>query len=280
MSLPVARKGGGDPVRRAVGYLRVSIDAQAERGMGLHVQRERVREYAKAKSLELLKIVQETASGGVRNGEEFSWEHRPALLELMELARAGEYEALIVAKLDRLSRDYATLVALARRFQKRGVEILSVAEENGDGPLAELIRGQLALVAQLERAMILERVGAGKAAKKKLGRHVHGRVPYGYRSVSGVLEPLEELVPVVRRIFADAKDGYSPGRIARELSRDGIPAPQGGTWSAPGVRVILSNLAYTGERYGVKRAHPAIVSRRTWNAVQSALELRARSRPQ
>ena len=264
-------------MRRAIGYLRVSTDGQAERGMGLEVQRERVTEYAQAKGLELLEVVREAASGGVRNGEDFSYEHRPILLELMERAQAGEFEALIVAKLDRLSRDYATLVVLERRFQRHGVEILSVAEENGDGPVAEFIRGQLALVAQLERALILERVGAGKAAKKKLGRHVHGRIPYGYGSaVAGVLEPVPELVQVVRRIYSDAKDGYSPGRIARDLTREGIPAPQGGAWNTVGVRAILRNPVYTGERYGVKQAHAAIVSRRAWNAAQAALERRSR----
>ena len=187
MPVPVAREEDGDPVRRAIGYLRVSTDGQAERGPGLGVQRERVTEYAKAKGFELLEIVREAASGGVRNGEEFSWQHRPVLLELLERAQSSEYEALIVARLDRLSRDHATLVALHHRFRQRGVEILSAAEQHGDRPQAGLIRGQLALTAELERAMILERVGAGKAAKKKQGRHIHGRIPYGYRSKAGVL---------------------------------------------------------------------------------------------
>ena len=75
---------------------------------------------------------------------------------------------LLVAKLDRLSRDYATLTVLERKLQRHGVEVVSAAEENGDGPIAEFIRGQLALVAQLERAMIVERVSAGKAKKKQL----------------------------------------------------------------------------------------------------------------
>ena len=263
-------------MKRAIGYLRVSTDGQAERGMGLRVQRERVAEYAKAKGYELVAVVEEAASGGVRNGEELSYEHRPVLLSLLGRAEAGEFETLIVAKLDRLSRDYATLIVLERRFARHGVEVLSVAEENGDGPVADFIRGQLALVAELERAMILERVGAGKAKKKALGRHVHGRIPYGYRSENGVLEPNGELVPIVRRIFAEARDGYSPGRIARGLNRDGIPGPQGKTWGAGGVAVILRNPVYAGERYGVKRAHPAIVSRRLFNKVERVLAARSR----
>ena len=63
---------------RAIGYVRVSTAGQAERGMSLPAQQDRVREYAEAKGWQLIEIVSEAASGGVRDGEEFSWEHRPA----------------------------------------------------------------------------------------------------------------------------------------------------------------------------------------------------------
>lgn len=264
------------PRVRVIAYLRVSTIGQAEDGLGLEVQRDRVTEYAHAHGWQLLDIVQEAASGGVREGEVFSYEHRPQLLALMDRAERGEYDVLLVAKLDRLSRDHVTLVTLERRLQRAGVSVVSVAEANGDGPMAEFIRGQLALVAQLERAMILDRVGAGKAKAKAMGRHVHGRVPYGYHSAHGVLAPVPEQAEVVTRIFRDAIDVRSPGRIARELTRDDVPTPQGGkAWSPAGVRGILTNTAYAGERYGVRNAHPAIVTRRTFNAAQRALEHRA-----
>ena len=85
----------------------------------------------------------------------------------MERAEAGKYDVLLVARLDRLSRDYATLVILARRLQRRGVEVVSTEEENGDTAMAEFVRGQRAPVAQLERAMIRKRLSASKAANKR-----------------------------------------------------------------------------------------------------------------
>jgi len=243
--------------------------------MGLAAQRDRVTEYARDKSYDLREIVEEAASGGVRSDEVFSWEHRPVLLALLDRAQAHEFDLLIVAKLDRLSRDHVTLVVIERQMQRHGVAVESVAEEqNGDGPLAEFIRGQLALVAQLERSMILERVGAGKAKKKQLGRHVHGRVPYGYESTNGVLTPDPSRAEIVRRIFDAAREGDSPGRIARALNRDGISSPLGAQWSAKAAERIIENLAYAGERYDVKRAHPAIVSRRAFNAANAALDAR------
>ena len=262
------------PSPRAVGYLRVSTARQAERGMSLAAQRDRVESYAKSKRYTLLDVVEEAASGAVRDNEVHSWEHRPRLLALLERARAREFDVLLVAKLDRLSRDYATLIVLERRLQKAGVEVISAAEENGDGPIAEFVRGQLALVAELERSMILERVGAGKAKKKQLGRHVHGRIPYGYVSERGVLTIDEPRAEVVRRIFADVRAGDSPGRVARSLNAEGIPSPLSAQWSAKAVERVVENVAYAGERYGVKRAHPAVVSRRRFNEAAAALARR------
>src|SRR6185295_3084131 len=71
---------------RAIAYVRVSTQGQAERGMSLTHQRDRLREYAKQRGYDLLDVVEEAASGAIREGEDFSWEHRPALLELMESA--------------------------------------------------------------------------------------------------------------------------------------------------------------------------------------------------
>jgi DNA invertase Pin-like site-specific DNA recombinase len=165
------------------------------------------------------------------------------------------------------------LVALERQLQRHGVRVVSCAEENGDGPLADLIRGQLALIAEYERAMIRERLSAGKARAKQLGRHVHGRVPYGYHTPTrGVLEPDPATAPIVERIFRLARQGVNPARIARELNTDGIPAPAGAEWRRSGVIVILRNVAYTGERYGVKKAHAAIITRRAYNDVTRKLE--------
>lgn len=268
MNVDQTKRDGGS---RAVAYLRVSTAGQAERGMGLESQRDCITELARAKGYELVDVVREAASGGVQAGEELSWEHRPVLLELVDRAKAGEYDTLLVAKLDRLSRDYPTLAVVERRLQRYGVDVVSAAEENGDGPIAEFIRGQLALVAQLERAMIAERVGAGKAKRKAQGRHVHGRIPFGYRSGGeGLLVP-DENAELVRRIYADAKAGDSPAKTARTLNREGIASPQGRSWSRQTVRLILTNPIYAGERYGVKGAQPAIVSRRAWNATQRAL---------
>lgn len=263
---------------RAVGYTRVSTSLQAERGAGLEAQRRKVREHAARRNLDLLEVVREAASGAVQEGSVLSHEHRPALTDLLSRAAAGEFEVLIVASFDRLSRDYASLIALRRLFRRYGVEVVSATEEgNGNGdPFGDLIEAVMAAVAEFERARILERVRSGKAVRKAEGRFVHGAVPYGYRLEDGELRVDQERADVVRRIFLDASEGATPGRIATMLSAEGIPGPRRGPWNRITVGTMLRNRTYLGELHGVKKAHEPIVSARRFNVVQRKLDERAR----
>ena len=263
-------------MKRAVGFLRVSPTPQAQAKQSFDVQRKQVVRYASERGYELVELVElvEAASSGLAPEGEPANGQGASLLKLLERARSGEFDALIVAGQDRLSDDPAAVTVLERHFERHGVEILSAAGERAPNHAHALAR---AGAEDRERTMRLERFSAGKARKKALGRHVHGRAPYGYRSANGVLEPTEALVPIVRRIFADAAAGRTPGTIARALNDEGVPAPQGGrAWTEQSLRVILGNRAYTGERYGVKGAHAALVSEQTWSGAQSALRARSR----
>lgn len=259
-----------DATVTAVAYLRVSTAGQAERGMGLQAQRQAISEYSAQHHLDV-EYVQEVASGGIQAGEVFAWEHRPVLLDLMEQAKAGGFSMLLVARFDRLARDHATLVAIERMLQQHGVGVISAAEGegNGDSAVAEFVRAQLAAVAQLERGLIRERLKAGKAQRRRQGRHVDGKIPYGYQSSGvGTLEVDDTTASVVRSIFSRAREGLGPGPIARRLNAECIQGPTGKSWNRQTVTNILRNPLYAGELHGVKKAQPGIVSRRVWNEAQ------------
>ena len=267
-------------MRRAIGYLRVSTRGQAEKGMGLEAQRKRVLDYTSERGYELLEVVQEAASGAVQNGELFSHQHRPVLTSLIARAGRREYDVLLVASFDRLSRDYMSLLFLKRLLKTYGVETVSTLEENGNGDaVGELIERVIAAIHEFERKRLLERIKAGKERKRETGRGIGGTTPYGYTSRAGELSPASDLVAVVRRIFEQAKDGDTPGKIADSLNADAIPSPSGGSWNRTTVRNVIENPVYAGERYGVKKAHEAIVSRQLFNRANDALRARMRSRP-
>lgn len=263
-------------MRRGIGYLRVSSQGQ-ESGLGLDAQAAKVREYATTHNIELLELVRETASGGVKQGEVFSYEHRPALVHIMD--RADQFDVLIVARFDRLSRDPATLVAVKRRLQNAGVELASVAEENGDSPQAKMMQGILAVLAEYEAALILERTSYGRAQKKDRGGMIGGSVPYGYKSRPGdkgtQLVIHEPAASIVRRIYDDARQGLTPGKITNALNTEGEPSPTGKTWNRTTVRGIITNPIYKGELHG-QRKQPTIVTTRRWNEANKALAARSR----
>jgi site-specific DNA recombinase len=263
-------------MKRAVGFLRVSPRRQAQAKKAFDDQRRQVVRYARERGYDLVDLIEAASTGVAPEGEPTNGQGA-SLLKLMERAKSGEFEALIVVGEDRLSDDPATVTVLERHFERHGVAVLSTTERRAE-PSARAAARAASHLDDPERALRLERFSAGKARKKALGRHVHGRAPYGYRSENGVLEPTEALVPIVRRIFDEAAAGRTPGTIARALNDERVAAPQGGrAWTEQGLRVILGNRAYTGERYGVKGAHAALISEATWTAAQSALRARSRS---
>lgn len=288
---------------RAIGYLRVSTKGQADHGMGLDVQRDRVRHYAAEHGFELVAVVQEAASGAVKDGGLFSHEHRPILSNLIERAGREEYDVLLVASFDRLSRDYLSLLFLKRLLKSYGVTAVSATEEsNGNGDaIGELIEQIIAAIHDFERKRILERLRAGRQARRQEGRLIAGFAPYGYRMVkrsrstartgagapdAGRLKPNEPAASVVRRIFREARRGLSPGKIAAGLNADNVAPPAAtrgpttkvGVWNRTTIRNIIESRVYRGELHGVKGAHEPIVTPALWNGANAALRARARQR--
>ncbi len=114
---------------KTIGYVRVSTDKQADRGVSLDAQAEKIRAMAVVHSAELLDII-------VDGGESAKSLNRPGMSRLLALVDAGEVQVVIIAKLDRLTRSVKDLCTLLERFSKRGVALISVAESLDTGSAA------------------------------------------------------------------------------------------------------------------------------------------------
>src|SRR5262249_17005851 len=101
---------------QAIGYIRVSTDQQSERGVALEAQRERVRAMAVVQGADLIDVV-------VDGGESAKSMNRPGLQRVLSFVNAGKVQAVIVAKLDRLTRSVKDLCTLLELFEKRGVAL-------------------------------------------------------------------------------------------------------------------------------------------------------------
>ena len=103
---------------KAIGYVRVSTDRQAELGVSLEAQEAKIRAMATVQGAELLEVM-------VDGGESAKNLNRPGLRRLLTLVDRGKVEAVIIAKLDRLTRSVKDLCSLLELFEKRGVALIS-----------------------------------------------------------------------------------------------------------------------------------------------------------
>src|SRR5947209_5180061 len=142
---------------RIVGYLRVSTDRQAEEGLGLDVQRDAIRTWAKANGHRVAKWCSDEGVSG-SNG----LDGRDGLAEALGALRDGRADALAVYRLDRLARDLVLQEQLLAEVWRMGSRVWSTSpsedaylDPNGaaDDPSRTLIRQILGAVAQYERAM-------------------------------------------------------------------------------------------------------------------------------
>lgn len=222
---------------RFVSYLRVSTDRQGRSGLGLEAQRKSVADYLDGGRWELIAEFVEVESG--------KRDDRPKLTEALALCRLHK-ATLVIAKLDRLSRDAHFLIGLQKELQKAGLRFVAA-----DMPEAnELTVGIMAVVAQAERKMISARTKAALAAAKargvRLGKPENlrnqeaGRVQGRARRTTLAGERAADL----RSTIADlrASGASSLRQIAAGLNKRGIPTARGGAWSAVQVKRVLERI--------------------------------------
>ena len=246
--------------RPAAIYVRVSSDRQKENHT-IASQTAALREYAQAHDYL-------TPAEWVFEDEGYSGATlvRPGFGALRDLAAQGEIEAVLVYSLDRLSRKYAYQVLLAEEFSRCGVAVVFLQAPSGQTAEDRLLVQFQGMIAEYERAQILERLRRGKRHKAHLGVvSVLGGAPYGYRYIKksdgaeARYQVLEHEAEVVRMIFdAYTRDGLSINSIARLLNQQQIATRRGDTrWERSTVWGMLRNPAYRGKAcYGKTELRP------------------------
>ena len=220
----------------ALGYVRVSTDEQTREGVSLDAQRTRVRAYAEAKGIALAEIV---ADEGV-SGKDLN---RPGLLDLLNRCRHGEVGAVIVVKLDRLTRRTRDLLSLVEDvFIQRNIYLHSVHESldtsTAHGRFVLTLFGGLA---QMERELTAERTRFALAHKRSQGQPT-SHPPLGFQANGkrNSMLPVPAEIKVVRRILNMWRRGRSYAGIAAKLNREGAQTKRGGRWHASTVRNVVS----------------------------------------
>jgi len=181
---------------------------------------------------------------------------RPALERLRDVAAAGSVDRLYVHSPDRLARKYAYQVLLVDELRRAGVEVVFLNRALGQSPEDDLLLQVQGMIAEYERAKIIERHRRGKRHAARAGVvHVLSGAPYGYRYVTkyeGGGQARYEIIPdearVIRQVFAwVGHDRLTIGEVCRRLTQAGEATRTGKTrWDRSVVWGILKNPAYQG----------------------------------
>lgn len=225
-------------------YARFSTELQNERSIADQI--DLCRAYAQREGLEVVATFEDKARSGA------SMIGRDGLLDMIQRAKTGEFEVVIVEALDRLSRDMEDLAGIHKRLTFGGVEIRAVHE----GAVNTVLVGLRGLVGQLYREDNVHKIKRGMAGLVREGKHAGGAA-YGYRPTAddkGRLVIVPEQTEIIRRIFREYAEGRSPRAICYDLNAEGIAPPRGARWNASTINGnrargygILHNRLYAGE---------------------------------
>ena len=181
---------------------------------------------------------------------------RPGLERLRDQAAAGVIDRLYVLDPDRFSRKYAYQVLILEELTRCGVEVVFLRNPPGRGPEENLLLQVQGMIAEYERAKIMERCRRGKQYAARHGSvNVLSGAPYGYRYVSkhegggaARYQVVADEARVVRQIFEwVGQERCSIGEVCRRLQRDGVPTRTGkSAWDRSVIWSHLKNPAYKG----------------------------------
>lgn len=246
-------------------YLRVSTIEQRDEGYSLDNQKDRLTAYAKSQGWDDVSIYMDDGFTGTDM-------NRPGLKRLIRHCEEKLVQAVVVLKLDRLSRKQKdALYLLEDIFDKNGVIFKSATEPfDTSTPLGKAMIGVLAVFAQLERDMIVERTTAGRRQRVSQGNWYGGREPFGYawNKESQVLEVVPEEAVIVQEIFTR----YLQGQSMLSIGEWAQTVNKSRTFGHSNIRDTLIRPIYMGVLVNdgtlVEGNHESIIEKEQWHEVQ------------
>lgn len=201
----------------AIIYTRVSTKNQAEEGYSLAGQEKDCKAFAEMNGYKVSKVF-------VEKGESAKTQDRTELQNLMKFCVANKknIDAIIIWKIDRLTRDIKDFYSLQEFFTKLNIRVLFARENNGDSATDKLTRNLMGVLAQYENDQKAERVTNGMKTAFLEG-HWLWRAPIGYIMKNGNVEPDPKTAHHIKKIFKLFSTGlYEQVQLIKILEADGI----------------------------------------------------------
>jgi DNA invertase Pin-like site-specific DNA recombinase len=262
--------------KRAVGYVRVSVDRENE--TSTETQEERIRAYCVAHGWDVVDVVVEPGKSAYK----VSYKNRPKFRRVMDLVRSGAANAVVVWKLDRACRDTRDTLDLVDELAGQDAQFASVTEHfDTSTPSGKMMLTVLSALAEMESSTKSERVEAWHEHRRTNGATPGGPTPFGYRRERNELHIVEGEAAVIRKAAAAVLDGRTTGSIIKDLSAAGVVGRTGSAFTNRSLQKILTSptTAACREVDGVfiqSDAWEPILDRETWEKVRRILKDPAR----
>lgn len=219
---------------KAIGYTRVSTDEQAREGVSLENQQEKIKTYCSLNDMTLVNIISDEGMSAKNLS-------RGGIQGLMSLVKHGKVDAVIVYKLDRLSRSVKDTIALIELFERHKVAFHSISDHiDTKTATGRFFLHIMSSLAQMERELIGERTRDALSHKIVKGERV-GHIPYGYLLDTDGKTLLDdpgeqEAIALIKELH---KKKLTYRAICRELEVKAYEAKKG-TWHPQKVKNILA----------------------------------------
>jgi site-specific DNA recombinase len=264
-------------------YCRVSTEEQASEGYSISAQLQTLRQYT---SLYGWQIAEEYVDEGI-SGKDIKG--RPAMQRLIADVDKDKFQAVLVWKISRLSRNMLDTLVLLDKFEEYDIKFISYSENfDTSSPIGKLVVQLMASIAEMERNTLSENVKLGMTQRAREGSW-NGGVVFGYDSVEKELIVNPKEAEIVHLIFTLYAEGSGLKAIANHLNKASYRTKRGKHFSINGIATILDNPIYNGkirwlqvENWDKKRRrgknvnpilvegkHAEIISNELWNIVQA-----------
>ena len=252
-------------MKKVAAYIRVSTDGQVgEDKFGLESQREMIKSYCEKNDMSIIKWFTD-------EGESGAYE-RPGFDAIVYGDVVNPpFEAVVVAKSDRVARDIKVYYYYKMLLTKKDVQLISISEDFGTfGVFADMLEAFTLCCAQMERENITKRTSGGRAIKAASGGYSGGVCPTGYRAVDRKMVIVPEEAETVRELFRLRDEEHlTLKQTADRLNAQGRVTGNGAKFYPSTVQKIERNRrVYQGQyRYGGEGAkwvdgqHEAILPR-------------------
>jgi len=222
-------------MKKAVGYVRVSTNGQAENGISMKAQASKIKAWAEVNECLLVETLEDAGISGKRQ------DNREGLQKAIERA-CEEKGVLVVYSLSRLARSTKDAIQISEKLHKAGADLVSISEKiDTTSAAGKMVFRLLAVLAEFESDLVSERTKTALDYKKKQGKRT-GTIPFGFR-VGEDNETLE-IEPKEKKIIDRVKDLRASGlklrEIQEELQAQGIKTRKGNGFTTSAICKIVN----------------------------------------